>query len=189
MFEEMAWLNEPRSWRVDGPELTVTTGDRTDFWRETFYGFVRDDGYFYHRAVTGDFTAEVTLLGHHDTLYDQSGLMLRVDERLWAKTGVEYTDGMAHLSAVFTRGQSDWSVLALPDYSDRLRLRLTRHGSAVRIQFLDSVGAWRMLRLGYLPLPDTCHVGVMCCSPQRVGLVARFTDFAVGDPIPRELHG
>jgi regulation of enolase protein 1 (concanavalin A-like superfamily) len=189
VFEGMTWLNEPPQWSVDGSVLTATTGDRTDFWRETFYGFVRDDGHFLHREVTGDFTAEVTLLGDFDTLYDQCGLMLRVDERTWLKTGIEFTDGLAHVSAVVTRDQSDWSVVPLPGYDGRLALRLTRHGDAIRIQFRRRADGWRMLRLAYLPVPASCLVGVMCCSPERAGFAARFADFSIGAPISRQLHG
>jgi hypothetical protein len=190
MFDGMTWLNEPPDFSVDGPVLSVTTGDRTDFWRETFYGFVRDDGHFLHRKVNGDFTAEVTVLGEFDTLYDQSGLMLRVDEHTWIKTGIEFTDGLTHVSAVVTRDRSDWSVVALPGYEGRLTLRLTRYGDAVRIQFrTGDDGDWQLLRLAYLPIPAACLVGVMCCSPERAGFTARFTDFRVGEPISRDLHG
>jgi regulation of enolase protein 1 (concanavalin A-like superfamily) len=187
--DRMRWLNEPPAWSVaeDGT-LAVTTGEKTDFWRETFYGFIRDDGHFYHREVTGDFTAYVTLAGDYETLYDQGGLMVRADERTWLKAGVEYTDGVAHVSAVLTRGHSDWSVLPAPDAADRVSLRVTRHGDAVRVQYLRADGGWQLLRLGHLPLPAACRVGVMCCSPQRAGFTARFTDFRVTGPISRELH-
>jgi regulation of enolase protein 1 (concanavalin A-like superfamily) len=194
MFDDMTWLNAPPQFSVEGPVLSATTGERTDFWRETFYGFVRDDGHFLHREVSGDFTAEVTIVADFDTLYDQCGLMVRVDERTWVKTGIEFTDGVTHVSAVVTRDRSDWSVVALPEYDGRLTLRLTRHGDAVRIQFRPGDheqgddGGWRMLRLAYLPMPATCLVGVMCCSPERAGFVARFTDFTVGEPISRDLH-
>jgi regulation of enolase protein 1 (concanavalin A-like superfamily) len=130
------------------------------------------------------------VLGDFDTLYDQSGLMVRVDERTWVKTGIEFTDGVPHVSAVVTRDRSDWSVVALPEYDGSLRLRLTRHGDAVRIQFrrgADDAG-WQMLRLAYLPIGASCLVGVMCCSPERSGFTARFTDFSVGEPIPAALH-
>lgn len=32
------WLNPPLSAVVDGDDLVVVTGDRTDFWRTTSYG-------------------------------------------------------------------------------------------------------------------------------------------------------
>jgi regulation of enolase protein 1 (concanavalin A-like superfamily) len=188
VFRGMQWLNEPPSWTADESALVVTTGDKTDFWRETFYGFVHDDGHLYYREVAGDFTAEVTLVGEYDTLYDQSGLMLRVDERHWVKAGLELTDGVVHVSAVVTRERSDWSMVALPSFSGKLRLQLTRHGDAIRIQFREPDGEWQLLRLAYLPMPETCRIGVMCCSPQRAGFEARFEDFVTSAPISRDLH-
>lgn len=73
----MEWLNEPPEWREAGGELAVVTGDRTDFWRETHYGFIRDDGHFRHVGAEGDFSATVAFDGAYHALYDQAGLMLR----------------------------------------------------------------------------------------------------------------
>ena len=39
----MEWLNEPPEWSEADGTLTVATGDRTDFWRKTHYGFIRDN--------------------------------------------------------------------------------------------------------------------------------------------------
>ncbi|CAM5744133.1 putative Regulation of enolase protein 1 [Streptomyces afghaniensis 772] len=188
MFDNMQWLNEPPRWSVDEDALVITTGDRTDFWRETFYGFVRDDGHFLGREVTGDFTAQVTLSGEYEALYDQTGLMLRADENNWVKSGVEFTDGLTHLSCVITRDFSDWSVITAPEAADSVTIRMTRHGTAVRVQYLTTAGDWQLLRLGYLPLPATCQVGVMACSPQRAGFTGRFTGFSTTEPIARDLH-
>jgi regulation of enolase protein 1 (concanavalin A-like superfamily) len=188
VFQGMQWLNEPPSWTADENALVVTTGDKTDFWRETFYGFVHNDGHFYYRDVVGDLTAEVTLVGNYETLYDQSGLMLRVDDRHWVKAGLEFSDGVVHMSTVVTRECSDWSMVALPSYSGKLRLQLTRHDDAIRVQFREPDGPWRLLRLGYLPMPETCQIGIMCCSPQRAGFEARFEDFVTSEPISRDLH-
>ena len=60
---------------------------KTDFWRETHYGFIRDDGHFRDVAAEGDFTADVAFRGDYRELYDQAGLMLRLDERNWIKAG------------------------------------------------------------------------------------------------------
>ena len=184
----MHWLNEPRVWSVDDDTIRADTEANTDFWRKTFYGFIRDSGHFYYRSVSGDFTAEVTLSGRFETLYDQSGLMLRVDERNWLKTGIEYTDGATHVSTVITRDFSDWSMVPWPAYVGSLQIRLTRHDTALRVQCLGDDGVWQLLRLGYLELPETVQVGVMCCSPEREGFAATFTDFRVSEPISRDLH-
>ncbi|RYG21241.1 DUF1349 domain-containing protein, partial [bacterium] len=123
----MTWLNEPPRWTDEDGVLSVTTGDRTDFWRTTHYGFIRDDGHVYGRPVEGDFAAEVSFSGEYEALYDQAGLMLRLDERNWIKAGIEFTDGKHHLSAVVTRDFSDWSVLPLPVAPKEVRLLISRY--------------------------------------------------------------
>lgn len=184
-----SWLNEPPEWRGDVSRIDVTTGRDTDFWRHTFYGFVRDDGHAWLAPVDGDFTASAIVTGDYQHLYDQAGLMLRIDERNWIKTGIEFTDGLMHFSVVVTREASDWSVIPLPEAnpSDALHVRLTRHGDAVRIQYAVNDGPWQMARLApFFAAP--ARIGIMSCSPQRAGFRATFRDISVGPPISRELH-
>ncbi|WP_341849447.1 DUF1349 domain-containing protein [Streptomyces yokosukanensis] len=67
----------------------VTTRGHSDFWRTTSYGFVRDGGHaLLHHFPQGSAT-EVTFLADFDRLYDQVGLMVRVDAETWIKAGVE----------------------------------------------------------------------------------------------------
>ena len=75
----MEWLNEPPSWREEGGVLSISTGEKTDFWRTTHYGFIRDDGHLRFADVKGDFTAELSFLGTNEYLYDQAGKMVRID--------------------------------------------------------------------------------------------------------------
>jgi uncharacterized protein len=187
---DFRWLGEPPSWRYDDGELTLTTGERTDFWQHTFYGFRRDNGHAFLKSVSSDFTASAIVSGAYEQLYDQAGLMLRIDARNWVKTGIEYTDGLMHFSVVVTReGLSDWSVIPLPDATpqDDIHVQLTRHGDAVRVQYAIGGRSWQMARLA--PFPDAeAAVGVMACSPERSGFQARFRDITVGPPIARKLH-
>lgn len=186
-FKTLSWLNSPERHSTDGT-LNVTTGQETDFWRETFYGFVRDNGHFGFVEAGGNFSAEVSFRGDYQALYDQAGMMLRLDETTWLKAGIEYTDGQQHLSVVVTRGVSDWSVLPLATAPDEVRLRLTRLGSAVLVQYSLDAQPWAMLRLAALTDAETLHVGVMCCSPQRAGFEATFSDFRLGEPATKDLH-
>ena len=55
----MDWLNAPPEWSEDRGVLTVVTGERTDFWRETHYGFTRDNGHLFGFPVVGAFTAQL----------------------------------------------------------------------------------------------------------------------------------
>ena len=53
-----------------------------------------DSGHAFLKPVSGDFTASTTVTGAYETLYDQAGLMLRIDATHWVKTGIEFTDGL-----------------------------------------------------------------------------------------------
>ncbi|PBC05185.1 DUF1349 domain-containing protein [Mesorhizobium sp. WSM3860] len=188
-FAGMAWVNPPPHHVFGDGTLHVRTGKETDFWRETFYGFRRDNGHFLHRPVAGDFSAEVTVKGEYKALYDQAGLMLRLSETHWIKAGIEYTDGLAYVSVVVTNDTSDWSLVGIPTDPDGVRIRLTRHAEAIRVQHLDAAhDRWKPVRLAHFPVSRSVDVGMMCCSPQREGFEVMFSGFSVGPPIARELH-
>ena len=190
MFEAMEWLNEPPEWSVQSDTLEVTTAAETDFWQSTFYGFRRDNGHFLHRQAEGDFTALVEFEGQYETLYDQAGLMLRLDERNWIKLGIEHSDGVTNFSLVCTRdGLSDWSVTARPLLTGPQAVRLTRVGGAAIAHYRDAEGGWQLMRLCPFPETSSLQIGPMTCSPQRAGFQTRFLRFEVGPPIANPLHG
>ena len=76
----MPWLNEPQKWKQEGGQLSVFADAHTDFWRKTHYGFVRDNGHFYYEKVSGNFEIETEFRGKYESLYDQAGLMVRLDD-------------------------------------------------------------------------------------------------------------
>jgi len=190
LYDAMEWMNEPPDWSVESGILHVTTGENTDFWQSTFYGFHRDDGHLFHRGAEGDFTAEVEFEGQYETLYDQAGLMLRIDARNWIKLGIEHSDGVTNFSLVCTRdGLSDWSMTARPRLTGPQAVRLTRVGGAAIAHYRNTEGGWQLMRLSPFPDNRDVRVGPMACSPQRAGFQVRFTSFALGAPIANPLHG
>ena len=84
---------------------------KTDFWRKTFYGYINDNGHFLNLAVSGDFTFQARVTGNYSALYDQAGLMVRLDAKHWMKCGSEFFDGKRWASVVFTHDFSDWSTM------------------------------------------------------------------------------
>jgi hypothetical protein len=106
----MKWLNDPASVTISTEKLIVRARPKTDFWRKTFYGYVTDNGHFFHLPVTGDFDFEARIDGQYAALYDQAGLMVRIDAQNWVKCGTEFFDNARHASVVFTREFSDWST-------------------------------------------------------------------------------
>ncbi|MDA4845882.1 DUF1349 domain-containing protein [Hoeflea poritis] len=184
---EGQWLNPPPKWSLERNALTLETGDKTDFWRHTHYGFVRDDGHFWHVPAPSSFTATVTFAGKYETLYDQAGLMLRVDPDNWIKLGIEHSDGMTNFSIVVTRGRSDWSVIARPLISGPQTVRLTVKNNAALAHFKNENG-WQLMRVADFPAFDKAHIGPMACSPERSGFEASFSEFQLTDPIENPLH-
>jgi uncharacterized protein len=176
------WLNEPPAWEVRGETLLVTAGPRTDFWRTTHYGFVRDTGHFWFQPWGGDFVATVTVRGAYRERYDQAGLMVRLDDRVWLKCGVEFVDGRQYASAVVTREQSDWSVAPLPGDSRSLWLRVRRTGPDVEVRYAVDGQPDELLRLCRLTDAGPLLVGPMCAAPDGAGFDVTFEGFAVGPP-------
>ncbi len=189
LLADATWHSEPPEWSLTDDALTLTTGTKTDFWQDTFYGFRRDDGHFLGRDAPEEFTASVTFDAAYDVLYDQAGLMMRIDSRNWLKSGIEYSDSVTNFSVVVTRdGRSDWSVIAMPRVSGPQTVRLTRKGGAAIVHFRAKGGGWQLMRLANFPVSALAKVGPMACSPERAGLYVRFSDLEIDRPIDNPLH-
>ncbi|MBB6096687.1 hypothetical protein HNR42_000099 [Deinobacterium chartae] len=170
------WLNEAPHWHEDGSRLTVRSGPDSDFWRHTHYGFVRDSGHARLTVMRGDFDATVRFRGDYRDLYDQAGLLLRLDPERWIKCGVEYVEGRQLLSVVVTHGFSDWSVTPLEGQPEEITLRLERRAEAVTVLAAPSGQAPQMLRMAYFPPEPEVEVGPMCASPQGQGFEVSFEE-------------
>ena len=176
---EPVWFNEPRRWKRVGTELHLTTNPRTDFWRHTHYGFVRDTGHLLGARLPGEFTAQVEVHGDYRDQYDQAGLMVRMDAERWVKCGIEFVDGAASMSTVVTHAVSDWSVTPLPAVPQWLGLRLTRSGDSLRVEYRVEAGPWLMQRLAFLPPDLPVSAGPMAASPDGDGFDVRFRGLTV----------
>lgn len=176
LLARMKWFNEPASAKQSGEQLVVTTKPKTDFWRKTFYDYVTDNGHFFFLLVTGDFTFESRVAGKYAALYDQAGLMVRVDASNWLKCGLELVDGIGHASVVATREFSDWSTVRGITTKDPLWWRIVRKGSSLEVLYSLDGRNFTSTRLGYLPLQAAAETGIMCCSPEGTGFECIFDE-------------
>lgn len=187
-WSEAIWLNPPLRAKADEDGLVVTTRPQSDFWRTTGYGFVHDDGHALLTAFPSGTAVEVGFVARLDELYDQAGVMVRVDAETWIKAGIEISDGLPQLGAVVTHGRSDWSMAPVPDWAGRqVTVRASRAGDAVTVRARREDGPWRTVRLAPLPPDAVAAAGPFCCSPAGDGLTVRFTRFAMG-PADSALH-
>ena len=175
----MKWHNEPIDWEEKDQSIKMTSGFKTDFWRKTHYGFIRDTGHFHYQAITGNFSATVKVTGQYEVLYDQAGLMIREDERTWLKCGVEFVGGVQYASTVVTREHSDWSIIPLSQNPKSLWLKLDRRDGTVEASYSLDGEQYTIIRLAYLTETDTVRVGLMCASPEREGFQVVFDDFQI----------
>lgn len=182
------WLNKPRRFVMQGDTLDVVTDKGTDFWRETFYGFTRDSGHFLGFQAGGRFTAQLRVQGQYEKLYDQAGIMVRIDERRWIKAGIELSDGRAMLSSVLTNGQSDWATAPYQANPRDFWMRATVDKGVLRLQVSADGKTWPLVRLCPFPVANRYLVGPMACTPEREGLKVRFSDWKLSPPLGKDLH-
>ena len=182
LISQMQWLNPPASVRYDTGLVTVRPKPRTDFWRKTFYGYVTDNGHFFSVPVFGDFTFRARVNGHYGTLYDQAGLMVRLDEKHWMKCGSEFVDGKRWASVVFTHDFSDWSTMEDVSQSDAVYWRVARKKDSIEAQLSKDGVSWLTVRQGYFPAYVQVNVGIMCAAPEGAGFDAMFDELRLDKP-------
>ena len=183
------WLNAPKAWKATpGGDLTLVTDKGSDFWRETHYGFTRDSGHFLGFATPAAFTAQLRIRGKYQKLYDQAGIMVRVDERRWVKAGIELSDGRAMLSSVLTDGKSDWATGPYEHDAQDFWMRATVAKGVLRLQVSADGKSWPLVRLAPFPVAPAYQVGPMACTPDRAGLDVHFSDLSITAPLGKGLH-
>jgi regulation of enolase protein 1 (concanavalin A-like superfamily) len=177
LISRMKWMNEPEWSRVSGGQITVRSKSKTDFWRKTFYGYVTDNGHFFHLPVNGDFTFEARIGGKYHDQYDQAGIMVRLDAENWMKCGTELVDGVRHASVVFTREFSDWSTMNDLSSDSPVWWRAVRKRDSLETLCSFDGQKYQSVRQGYVAPGRPAEVGIMCASPEGKGFEATFENF------------
>ena len=179
-MKNMQWFNEPDTWKIIGESsLSMFVTPQTDYWRKTHYGFTVDDGPFFYANIGGEFEAQVKITGEYKHRFDQMGLMMRIDETTWIKTGVEFVNNKINLSAVVTHQYSDWSVVELAEKPSSVWLKVTRRLDSMEIGYSLDGETYSMMRLAYFPENKPLMVGLTAASPDGEGFNALFEDFVI----------
>lgn len=186
--QDGVWLNEPERWSAQGDSLGIVTDKATDFWRKTHYGFCRDSGHFLGFRTAQAFTAELRVQCDFQALYDQAGIMVRIDAERWVKAGIEFSDGRAMISSVLTNGQSDWATAPYQHDARDFWMRVTVADGVLRLQASADGKVWPLLRLAPFTMAQSYWVGPMACTPERGGLPVTFTRFSLKPPLGKDLH-
>jgi regulation of enolase protein 1 (concanavalin A-like superfamily) len=176
LITRMKWMNQPALWNRSGGKLIVRSRAKTDFWRKTFYGYITDNGHFFYLPVSGDFAFQACINGQYAALYDQAGLMVRLDAENWMKCGTEFFDGRRHASVVFTRDFSDWSTMLDLSETAAIWWRAVRKKDSIETMCSLDGKSCTSARQGYFVPEVKANVGIMCAAPEGPGFEALFDD-------------
>jgi regulation of enolase protein 1 (concanavalin A-like superfamily) len=176
LVSKMTWLNPPAAVTYGGGLVTAKSKPKTDFWRKTFFGYITDNGHFNYLPVFGEFQFTARVSGQYAALYDQAGLMVRLDEKQWMKCGTEMVDGKRYASVVFTHDFSDWSTMDDLSQTEAVYWRVARKKDSLEAQISKDGQSFFTLRQGYFPPYVEVKVGIMCAAPEGPGFEATFDD-------------
>jgi len=178
-LDKMQWFNEPEKWEIKNNALIMNVTANSDYWRISHYGFTVDDAPFYYANYGGEFEAKVKLTGNYIARFDQMGLMIRIDEKNYIKTGVEFVDGKFNVSTVVTHDKSDWSVTTLDKVPPFIWIKAVRRLDAVEIFYSFDDKNYIMTRNAPLQDNTPVMVGLMAASPDGKGFEVKFENFSV----------
>lgn len=166
--EEFYWFNEAREYYCD-KGLVIKTEADTDFWQRTHYGFKRDNGHCLLTKLRGDFS----FTGHFEfepqTIYDQCGLIVRIDQDNWIKVSTEYeNENISRLGSVVTNlGYSDWATTDISSEIKSMWYRISKNGNDFLIENSRDGENWKQMRITHLHQEiEELEVGIYACSPQ-----------------------
>ena len=182
LVAKLQWFNPPASVNYDAGAITVKAKPKTDFWRKTFYGYVTNNGHFFQVPVFGEFIFQARVNGKYAALYDQAGLMVRLDDTRWMKCGSEFVDGKRWASVVFTHEFSDWSTTEDLSQTDPVYWRVERKKDSIEAQYSKDGVKFTTIRQGYFPPFVEAQVGIMSAAPEGSGFEAVFDELRLYKP-------
>lgn len=173
------WYNEPENVIFNGEKMTIVAKPATDFWQSRGHGFAKDNGHFFYRNISGDFTMLVKWSFADVSRFRQCGIMLRKDCENWFKVSLMCPDitnlEIGHCLAF--SGNSDWSVAPLAGMPSAVWYKVVRQNADYVVLYsLDGV-CFTKLRQFYLAATDI-WAGVYICNPGKDQFQAVLEDIA-----------
>ncbi len=93
-LEKMQWFNEPEQWGIENDTLSMeVTLKPIIIGAYPITGLRLMMPPFLYTLRGGEFEVKVKISGDYKTRFDQSGLMLRIDQENYIKAGIEFVDG------------------------------------------------------------------------------------------------
>lgn len=177
----MHWHNEPEEWSQHRTTVMMRAPGKTNFWRKTLTGDIKDDAPFYYLEVEGDFEVRVKVKASYDFPDDQAGIMVREDDENWMKCGIQMVDGVPHMCTTCTHDWSDWSMHPLPHLPEFMWVHAKKIGDGIEVYISEDSFDWYQIRQADITDDNILQVGLYCASPNADGFEVTFEDFMIKD--------
>jgi len=146
------------------------TNPSTDFWQKTHYGFERDNGHCLFTKLDKDFIFFSQLEFNFKGLFDQCGVMVRINQNNWIKASIEYEDEkISKLGSVVTNlGYSDWAMTTISSNIKTMWYKVKRNEKDFQIENSLDGEHWSLMRITHLHMDfKTIEIGIYACSPEE----------------------
>jgi regulation of enolase protein 1 (concanavalin A-like superfamily) len=181
----LQWFNAPTKWEpLPEGGIRVYAPAKTDYFQNPNGQDGADSAPLLWTPVEGDFVARAHIRPTFASTYDAGALMVRHDERHWAKLCFESTDLGTHAAvSVVTNDLSD-DANGVDLEAEAIWLQIVRQGSLFGMHYSTDDEpwhrqGWRMVRYFALPLPPKVKVGLVAQSPVGPGTTVDFYSFAI----------
>jgi regulation of enolase protein 1 (concanavalin A-like superfamily) len=172
----LSWKNQPTDWRIDGQELSITAGPRTDLFSDPAGTPPIANSPALMMPVAGDFTLHARVRVDFRATFDAGVLLVHAGSDRWGKLCFEYTpQGEPMVVSVVNRGVSDDCNSTLID-GNQAFLRIARLGDAWAFHYSLDGAYWHLVRYFSLGALDEVAVGFSAQSPTGRGCRVDFGD-------------
>ena len=175
----MQWQNEPPVWQAQGKTVTAQAATGTGSWFRVRGGRTVHVPHFYCEAITGSFRAQVKVIYHPDSQFDEAGLLVQLDDRSWLKFSIEAGQDVDQAKwVVARRNWLDRDYHPLPE-SHAYWLRVERQDTTFDLSLSSDGISYSVVHQAILTKCQKAEVGIIISSPMGSGFASRFEELEI----------
>ncbi len=170
------WHNTPLAWQVNHGVLTITAGEKTDWYVAPHDGSQVSTSPLLLFPAPREFWFSAKVTVNFKSMFDAGALVLFADEKNWVKFAFESPNGKSGaIVSVVTRGLSDDSTGAAIE-GNSVYLEISKSGQAIFLFFSTDGKKWNITRAFNLGPEKSLQFGFSAQSPRGAGSTVIFSD-------------
>jgi len=167
-LQDFEWENDPAEVTFGEAGMRIKSLPKTDFWQSYRQDFHQDNGHFFFKKISGNFTITVCWRFMDISGFCQCGLMGRINQFNWFKASV-MSDGPGSPfigSSLTNFGTSDLASERLPTGTEEIWYRLqSKNNSLVLSYSLDGKEFYQIRLFEFSEDYKELQIGAYICCP------------------------